>query len=113
MFLGIQEGAIAALNLDEAWISSMNAIYETRKSLVLEMAGLLRLEVQQGGAGMFVWAKVPAYVSALDLVGQLLYEKDIFITPGAIFGSRGTDYVRFSLCVKEEKIKEALNRLAN
>lgn len=113
MFLGIQEGAIAALNLDAAWISSMNAIYETRKSLVLEMAGLLRLDVQQGGAGMFVWAKVPTSVSALDLVDQLLYEKDIFITPGEIFGSRGMDYVRFSLCVKEEKIKEALNRLAN
>lgn len=113
MFLGIQEGAIAALNLDESWISSMNAIYRARKTLVLEMAGILGLKVERGGAGMFVWAKVLPSVSALELVDRLLYEKDIFITPGEVFGSRGKEYVRFSLCVGEEKIREALKRLVN
>lgn len=111
MFLGIQAGAVAALGLDNSWISSMNAIYARRKALVLEMTRQLQLEVSEGAVGLFVWAKVPASVQALELVDRLLYEKDIFITPGMIFGSRGNDHVRFSLCVDELLIKEALGRL--
>ncbi|WP_375583808.1 pyridoxal phosphate-dependent aminotransferase [Cyclobacterium xiamenense] len=113
MFLGIQEGAICALNLDTSWTTSINDIYKSRKSLVLEMAERLGLQVAEEGAGMFVWAKVPPGKKALNLVDRLLYEKDIFITPGEIFGSRGEAHVRFSLCVDEQKIKEALNRLVN
>ena len=45
------------------------------------------------------------------MVDNLLYNKDVFIAPGSIFGSRGEGYIRFSLCVPEEKIKEALDRL--
>lgn len=111
MFLGIQEGAISALSLDKSWITSTNAIYKARKNLVLEMASMLGLQVAEGGVGMFVWAKVPLGTKAIDLVDRLLYEKDIFITPGEIFGSGGAAYVRFSLCVDEQQIKEALNRL--
>ncbi|WP_439482916.1 pyridoxal phosphate-dependent aminotransferase [Cyclobacterium plantarum] len=111
MFLGIQAGAVAALGLDNSWISSMNAIYARRKALVLEMTKQLQLEVSEGAVGLFVWAKVPASVQALELVDRLLYEKDIFISPGMIFGSRGNDHVRFSLCVDELLIKEALGRL--
>jgi aspartate/methionine/tyrosine aminotransferase len=45
-----------------------------------------------------------------EFVHKLLYEKDIFIAPGTIFGSNGEGYVRFSLCISEEKIKEAITR---
>jgi aspartate/methionine/tyrosine aminotransferase len=39
-----------------------------------------------------------------------LYDKNIFIAPGTIFGSNGEGYIRFSLCVSEDKIKEAISR---
>ncbi|TAF72313.1 MAG: aminotransferase, partial [Flavobacterium sp.] len=45
-----------------------------------------------------------------DFIDKILYEKYIFITPGTIFGSNGEGYIRFALCVKEEKIEEAINR---
>jgi len=41
----------------------------------------------------------------------LLYEKNIFITPGKIFGSEGNSFVRISLCLQEFKILEAINRI--
>jgi len=44
-------------------------------------------------------------------VDQLLYEKHIFVAPGTIFGSQGEGYIRFSLCVPQEQIREALKRL--
>ncbi|WP_339923577.1 aminotransferase class I/II-fold pyridoxal phosphate-dependent enzyme [uncultured Cyclobacterium sp.] len=113
MFLGIQEGAVAALKLDSTWISSMNKIYARRKSLVLKMAKLLQLDVLEDAVGLFVWGKVPDGKTATEIVDQLLYEYDIFITPGLIFGSKGASYVRFSLCISEDKINEAIKRLEN
>ena len=113
MFLGIQEGAVAALNLGNAWTQSMNKVYSRRKDLVLEMAKLLQLEVQKDAVGLFVWGKVSEGRTATDLVDQLLYDFDIFITPGLIFGSNGASYVRFSLCVGEDKMEEAITRLKN
>jgi aspartate/methionine/tyrosine aminotransferase len=41
----------------------------------------------------------------------VLYESDVFITPGGIFGSAGNGYIRISLCSTEEKITEAINRI--
>ena len=60
---------------------------------------------------MFVWSKLPEGVtSAEKFIDDILYDKSIFITPGTIFGSNGEGYIRFSLCVKEDKIKEAIDR---
>ena len=61
---------------------------------------------------MFVWAKLQGGIDAEQFVDALLYEKDLFITPGTIFGSQGEGYIRFSLCVTEERIKEAIERVS-
>ena len=61
---------------------------------------------------MFVWAKLPEGIDAEQFIDALLYEKDLFITPGTIFGSQGEGYIRFSLCVTEERIKEAIERVS-
>jgi aspartate/methionine/tyrosine aminotransferase len=61
--------------------------------------------------GLFVWAKLPeGSISSEAFIDKVLYENHIFITPGTIFGSNGEGYIRFSLCVTEEKIQEAINR---
>ncbi len=39
-------------------------------------------------------------------------DKDVFITPGTVFGSQGGGYIRFSLCVSKEVIEEAISRFA-
>ena len=70
----------------------------------------LNVEVNKNQVGMFVWARLPKGIISEDFINNLLYEKSIFITPGTIFGSQGEGYVRFSLCVTEEKINEALSR---
>jgi LL-diaminopimelate aminotransferase len=111
MFLGIQEGAVAAFELGDSWILENNRIYGKRRNLILELAGKLDLKCEKESSGLFVWAKVPEGRDTLELVDYLLYEKHIFVTPGEIFGSRGRQYIRFSLCVGEKLIMEALNRL--
>ena len=111
MFFGIQKGAIAALNSDKSWFDSMNEIYKKRRVLTEQLAEKLGCKVHKEGVGLFVWAKLPAgSVSAEKFIDQILQEKSIFIAPGTIFGSNGEGYIRFALCVKEEKVQEAINR---
>ncbi|GIZ09177.1 pyridoxal phosphate-dependent aminotransferase [Flavobacterium sp. UMI-01] len=111
MFFGIQKGAIEALKSDKSWFDSMNVIYKRRRILIEQLAEKLNCNVYAQGVGMFVWAKLPeGIVSAEAFIDQILYEKSIFITPGTIFGSNGEGYIRFALCVKEEKIQEAIDR---
>ena len=63
-------------------------------------------------SGMFVWAKTPKiYSSGYELSDQILIENAVFITPGGIFGSQGNEYIRISLCAKEEVFKEVIQRI--
>jgi aspartate/methionine/tyrosine aminotransferase len=112
MFLGIQQGAIAAMSLGRDWYEGLNEIYSKRRKLIWELAEKLGLEFEEDTAGMFVWAKLPQGKTSDELVDNLLYNKSIFVTPGHIFGTQGEGFIRFSLCVKEESIKEAINRLS-
>ena len=111
MFLGLQKGAIAALSLEKGWFDRQNEIYANRRKLVWTLADQLGLTYDREAAGLFVWCKMPEGASAEELVDRLLYEKNIFITPGKIFGTEGNTYVRISLCLQEFKILEAINRI--
>ncbi|WNM20031.1 pyridoxal phosphate-dependent aminotransferase [Flavobacterium capsici] len=110
MFYGIQKGAIAALKLKEDWFKSQNEVYNKRRNLIFELAEKLGCTFDKNSVGLFVWAKLPKGINAEEFIDKVLYEKHLFITPGVIFGSNGKDYIRFSLCVTEEKIKEAIER---
>ncbi|QLG44435.1 pyridoxal phosphate-dependent aminotransferase [Costertonia aggregata] len=111
MFYGIQKGAITALKSSDEWFKKLDALYASRRSSLFKLVELLNCEYDPNAAGMFVWAKLPkGSKAAEDFIDEVLYDKDIFIAPGTIFGSNGEGYIRFSLCVTEEKIKEAISR---
>jgi aspartate/methionine/tyrosine aminotransferase len=111
MFLGIQEGAIAALALEEEWYQQLNQIYSERRKLIWDLVAKLGMTCEKDTAGMFVWAKLPEGLSSGHFVDSLLYNHHIFVTPGHVFGKEGEGYVRFSLCVHEKAIQEAINRI--
>jgi len=111
MFYGLQKGAIKALKSGTIWFSSLSSIYKQRRNLVWELAEILNCTFDKNAAGLFVWAKLPdESLTSKDFVNIILKNKGVFITPGSIFGSQGEGYIRFSLCVDEEVIQEAINR---
>ena len=112
MFYGIQKGAIKALQLSDDWFSTQNKVYEKRRKLIWQLADKLEAKYDTNSTGLFVWAKIPEGKKSEEVTDKVLYENDIFITPGTIFGSQGEGYIRFSLCVTSEIIKEAINRLS-
>lgn len=112
MFYGLQKGAINAMQLDIDWFSELNAIYKRRRKLIWELAKKLNCTFDKDAAGMFVWAKLPeGERDSKVFIDSILKQKGVFITPGSIFGTQGEGYIRFSLCVDEKSIQEAINRI--
>ena len=111
MFYGIQKGAIEALNLSDDWFLEQNKIYKERRDLVWQLADALNCTYDTKATGLFVWAKIPEGKTSEAVTDSILYDTDIFITPGTIFGSQGEGYIRFSLCVTSEIINQAISRI--
>ncbi len=114
MFLPLQEAAAKALTADASWFANQNKIYLSRQKKVFELLDLVDCSYDPAQTGMFVWARVPAHVeSGYALSDEVLDENAVFITPGGIFGSQGNNYVRVSLCAKEEVFQTAIDRIKN
>ncbi|MEO6638192.1 MAG: aminotransferase class I/II-fold pyridoxal phosphate-dependent enzyme [Ginsengibacter sp.] len=112
MFLPLQLAAARALELGQDWHDELNKIYATRRSKVYELLKLLDCIYDDKQAGMFVWAAVPKSIKdGYELSDKVLYQSNVFITPGGIFGSAGDKYIRISLCTSVEKIEEAIARI--
>jgi len=111
MFYGIQKGAIEALKSGKEWFDQLDTIYKARRKLMFQLADKLGCTYDPNAVGMFVWAKLPdGSPNSEDFIDRILHDKNIFIAPGTIFGSNGEGYIRFSLCVRKSKIKEAIDR---
>jgi len=112
MFYGIQKGAIKALELSKDWFEEINVVYEKRRALTWKILDALNCQYNSENGGMFVWAKLPEGITSEQMTDKMLYEKDVFLTPGTVFGSNGEGYIRLSLCVSEEKLEKVLERVS-
>lgn len=114
MFLPIQLAAAKALTLGKDWHDEVNRVYRERREKVFELLALLNCKFSKEQAGLFVWAKIPAkYKNGFELSDDVLYNSNVFITPGGIFGDSGDKYIRVSLCAPVEKFEEAIRRIKN
>ncbi|MDO6760733.1 aminotransferase class I/II-fold pyridoxal phosphate-dependent enzyme [Tamlana sp. 2_MG-2023] len=111
MFFGIQKGAIEALKCSDEWYSELNKVYEVRRKLVWQLADALNCTYDENASGLFIWAKLPEGVKSEAFIDKILIEKNIFITPGTVFGTQGEGYIRFSLCATSVAIKETIARV--
>lgn len=113
MFRPLQLAAAQAFHNSDEWHSEYNArVYRRRRQVAEEIMRTLGCTFDKAQVGMFLWGRIPdRYEDAEQLTERILHEARVFVTPGFIFGSRGRRYIRISLCAKEEKLKEALDRI--
>lgn len=113
-FRGLQLAAAEAYNTNTPeWHHEANiATYHRRRDIAEEIMRVLGCSFDPSQVGMFLWGKIPdCYTDAEQLTERVLHEARVFITPGFIFGTNGSRYIRISLCAKDEKIREALERI--
>ena len=113
-FKPMQYAAVEALSAKKEWYDNMNRVYRSRRDLAGQIMRTLGCEYDENQVGMFLWGRIPdSAESGEAIANKVLYEANVFLTPGFIFGSRVERYIRISLCCKNETLEEALKRIEN
>jgi aspartate/methionine/tyrosine aminotransferase len=104
--------ASRALAATPLWYTTINDIYRYRRAIAEDIMTNLGCRFDPSQTGLFLWGRIPdQYSSCEELTDRALRDARVFITPGHIFGTNGSRYIRISLCCKEERLKEARERL--
>ncbi len=112
IFRPIQDAATVALNGDQGWLAERNLVYEHRRDIILGWLPGLGMSARAPRGALYVWAKVPHGMNCEQLALQLLESTGVWLTPGTAFGQYGDGYMRISLCLSEERLREAGDRLS-
>ena len=112
-FRPLQMAAAEAYKNDDEWHQEANInVYSRRRKLAGEIMDALGCYYNPSQVGMFLWGRIPEHYDHVEtLTEKILHEARVFITPGFIFGKNGERYIRISLCAKEERLAEALQRI--
>ncbi len=113
MFYPIQAAADTALALGSEWFDELNAIYYGREKQAYALLDALGCKYRPHQAGLFVWAELPEDYEgdSFAFSDEVMDKCDVFLTPGGIFGSEGTRYIRITLCCPEELLKKATDNI--
>lgn len=112
-FGAVQKAGEAALSEHpEAFFARMNAVYARRFELLVGGLRKLGWDVRAPRGTFYLWARVPGSCDDAAFAAHLLETAGIVVAPGTGYGEAGRGFVRFSLTVGEDRIEEALGRLA-
>lgn len=113
IFNPIQYAGIKALTDLPDFPKQMCLIYERRKKMVLDTLNELGISYHSSPATIYIWAEVPDGYTSDSWAMKLIDEAGIVVSPGSAYGEFGEGYFRISLTVKDERLKEAMERLRN
>jgi LL-diaminopimelate aminotransferase len=112
VFLAVQEAGIAALEDDMTHEFTVAAQYERRRNLVIEGLRQAGWDIPIPKATMFIWAPIPPGWTSRKIAREILFATGVVVIPGDAFGSEGEGYVRIALVQSEERLAEAVARIA-
>jgi LL-diaminopimelate aminotransferase len=111
IFQAIQEAGIEALRLSDKIIEPSRTIYQERRDILVDGLHAVGLECEKPRATFYVWVACPKGLSSADFTAKLLDEAGVVTTPGNGFGDAGEGYVRFTVCVDKERLREVAERI--
>jgi LL-diaminopimelate aminotransferase len=111
IFQAVQLAGVAALDGPQEFLDKYIAIYQRRRDALVDGLRGLGWSVAKPRATFYVWARVPGRLRSAELAGRLLKEAGIVATPGNGLGPSGEGYIRMTLTVPEERIREAVERI--
>ena len=97
--------AVAAWN-DDAHVAERRAVFRAKRDRLAAFFREHGLAVQDSGATLYLWVKVPAGYTSAGYASRLLDEA-IVVSPGTAFGA-GEGYVRVALVPTLEECREAI-----
>ena len=112
IFAAVQAAGIAALDLPLSWIDERNAVYQRRRDRVLAALRGMDLHPEVPPASLYVWTPVPDGYDSTTFAARIIEDAGVLVTPGLGFGPGGDGHFRISLTTSDDRLDEALERLA-
>ena len=111
-FTAIQRAAIVALEGPPEHLDELRATYQRRRDLVIGTLNDLGWSLKPTLGSCYVWAPVPEGETSVSFADRLLDRTGVFVSPGSGYGALGDGFVRVSLTVADDRLAEAMDRLA-
>jgi LL-diaminopimelate aminotransferase len=111
LFQAIQMAGVRALDGSGRHLTPLRRLYQIRRDLIVGALQKAGWPVKAPKATFYLWAPIPRKRTSQEVAAELLKKGGIVATPGIGFGAHGEGYIRFSLSVPTERIREAAYRL--
>ncbi|MDI7253198.1 MAG: aminotransferase class I/II-fold pyridoxal phosphate-dependent enzyme, partial [Actinomycetota bacterium] len=111
VFNAIQLAGVAALEGPQDCVEDNRNVYRRRRDELVNALRSLGWKVDLPRATLYVWMRVPDGHTSESFTRELLDRAGVVVVPGAAYGSRGEGYVRFSLTLPDEELREGVRRL--
>ncbi len=114
LFEAVQLAGIAALSPDaDAEVASMNELYRRRRDLVCDALAKAGVHVTPPKGTIYVWAPIPeGFANSAAYCEHVLDEAGVAISPGGAYGPSGEGWFRIALTTPDDRLAEAVERLA-
>jgi len=110
-FKAIQEAAVEALSNEPYSTQKMNAVYSKRMDIFVKGLNELGWDLKKPKGTFYIWARVPAGQTSEEFVTDVLERTGVLVVPGSGYGKFGEGYFRVSITNKENRLREAVQRL--
>jgi LL-diaminopimelate aminotransferase len=114
VFEAVQLAGVAALSPDaDTEVASMVELYRMRRDLVCDALAHAGVHVTPPRATIYVWAPVPeGFQSSVAYCEHVLKRAAVVLSPGSAYGPSGEGWFRIALTTPDERLAEAVERLA-
>jgi LL-diaminopimelate aminotransferase len=92
-------------------VARMRETYRRRRDLVVDALAAARIDVALPRGTIYVWVPVPDGHTSVSFAELVLQQADVVVSPGSAYGPNGEGYVRLSLTVADDRLREAVTRI--
>jgi len=111
-YMALQMAAVTALTGPQGHLKEINGIYQRRRDIMVKGLRELGFKLQVPKASFYIWPQVPKGYTSAKFVSELLEKTGVLVVPGSGYGKYGEGYFRISITSPEERLREAIGRLA-
>lgn len=110
IFNPIQYAGIHALKNEPQNIDNMLQIYGRRRKMVIETLSRIGMNFDPPKGTFYLWVPVPRGMTSIEFTNLLFDKAAIVVAAGTAYGQYGEGYIRISLTVTDNRLREAMER---
>jgi LL-diaminopimelate aminotransferase len=111
-FMGFQKAVAKVLTEGTGDMASIREMYRRRRDIFVDGTKKLGWDVSAPKAGLYIWYPVPKKGATSMEFAEEALNAGVIMLPGSGFGAAAEGYMRVALTVTEDRLQEAVKRLA-